>query len=640
MKLIDKIEIHRFRSISDISIPVGEITVFSGINNSGKSNVLKALNLFFNSESSSGQEYDFEKDYNLAFTGQAGGKREIKITLFFSNQGEAALKKPFSISRSFGYGYIGGYEYASSDNDFNKKLINKDGNVIRQFTTFLNKVIFLYIPAVRDKNFVQRLFLHFEKLIEYDSGKDFGDKISELSAILKEKSEDISVDFEKFIELPTRAALSSKITDILGTVEINVKTGMKIRRRTKGVVNTEEAEINLFSSGDGILMSYLAYFLAHLSKRISNKMFIWGFEEPENSLEYSKVQKLSEEFYGSFRKNAQIFITTHSPAFINLKNKSGINFYRAYIEETDSKRTSKIKTLNEIKERQQSLFKSKEVDNDEYKKLSEELNFVEYAKEIELAVLKIQQEEENLLKTQLEFQRKTEELLHVLPLKIFICEDEDIRVIQLWKHLFELFDINDISILSSEGSTKNFIETGIRHQKKLSPAYNPKVFRQIDRDGLTDEQIELIKNKIFINEKRDLQYDFMFLPVNELENFAVIKDAAVFSDAFWNTNKTFIINAFEKTADDKCRIHAKNYDNNDNDKKFFMDSGSTTAAMQKMRDSAYNNWRIFFPGKEICKRIPNFNFTDYLKRIRKDDLPEQLSGFIEEIKIFFDNEVL
>ena len=45
--LIKKIEISSFRSIEKISIEVSEINVFSGINDVGKSNILKALNLFF-----------------------------------------------------------------------------------------------------------------------------------------------------------------------------------------------------------------------------------------------------------------------------------------------------------------------------------------------------------------------------------------------------------------------------------------------------------------------------------------------------------------------------------------------------------------------------------------------------------------
>ena len=62
MKIIDRIEIHRFRSIGDESIPTDEINIFSGLNNSGKSNILRALNLFFNFQTSYDSPHTFEKD--------------------------------------------------------------------------------------------------------------------------------------------------------------------------------------------------------------------------------------------------------------------------------------------------------------------------------------------------------------------------------------------------------------------------------------------------------------------------------------------------------------------------------------------------------------------------------------------------
>lgn len=419
--------------MSDVSIEADDLNIFSGINNSGKSNILRALNLFFNSESSFNQKYDFYKDYNQAFTGQAGGKRATRIILHFGAQGDAALSAPFSIMRIFQFGREFETSYHSTNENIQKKLKKGDGNVNRQFTTFLNKIKFYYIPAVRDKIFAQSLFLDFEKLIEHDSGKDFAEKMSQLSDILKAKSEDISSDFEKFIGLPTRAALSSKASDLLGTVEINVKTGIEIIRRTKAEGKKKEnIEVNLFSSGDGILMAYLAYFLAHICKKISNKIFIWGFEEPENSLEYSKVQTIADEFHSDFLNNAQIFITTHSPAFINLKDKRGVCFYRVYIEPDDIRQASKIKTVKEIEDRQLSLFKSGEIDSSEYEKLSKELNFVEFAKEIEAAVEKVQSREKEILFAKKKIEKK---LKNIQKPVIFVEGETDEKY---WKKCIEV----------------------------------------------------------------------------------------------------------------------------------------------------------------------------------------------------------
>ena len=64
--MIEKIEIQYFRSIYRTTITdVSEINVFTGKNDVGKSNVLRALNLFFNNCIISEGDYNFLRNYNL-----------------------------------------------------------------------------------------------------------------------------------------------------------------------------------------------------------------------------------------------------------------------------------------------------------------------------------------------------------------------------------------------------------------------------------------------------------------------------------------------------------------------------------------------------------------------------------------------
>ena len=63
MKLISKVRIEGFRSIRRAAISeLGNFTVFAGLNNSGKSNVLRALNAFFNAETDPGRYVDVDDD--------------------------------------------------------------------------------------------------------------------------------------------------------------------------------------------------------------------------------------------------------------------------------------------------------------------------------------------------------------------------------------------------------------------------------------------------------------------------------------------------------------------------------------------------------------------------------------------------
>lgn len=62
MPKIRHIEIKNFRSIRSLSLDANDLTTLVGDNDSGKSNVLRALNLFFNGQTDPGQSLDFLVD--------------------------------------------------------------------------------------------------------------------------------------------------------------------------------------------------------------------------------------------------------------------------------------------------------------------------------------------------------------------------------------------------------------------------------------------------------------------------------------------------------------------------------------------------------------------------------------------------
>jgi len=67
MQVIKRIEIQYFRSIYNIVIKdFSDLNMLSEKNDVGKSNILKALNLFFNNEVESGKEFIFADNFNLS----------------------------------------------------------------------------------------------------------------------------------------------------------------------------------------------------------------------------------------------------------------------------------------------------------------------------------------------------------------------------------------------------------------------------------------------------------------------------------------------------------------------------------------------------------------------------------------------
>ncbi|WP_117077472.1 AAA family ATPase, partial [Klebsiella pneumoniae] len=81
---ISKIEIFNFRSIQRMSIDCSRLQLFVGNNDAGKSNILRALNLFFNGVTNPDEEFNFPTDYNIhSYSSAITSKkaREIKICL-------------------------------------------------------------------------------------------------------------------------------------------------------------------------------------------------------------------------------------------------------------------------------------------------------------------------------------------------------------------------------------------------------------------------------------------------------------------------------------------------------------------------------------------------------------------------------
>ena len=89
MKWIQSIEIEHFRSIYNLRVDnLSDINVFSGLNDVGKSNVIKALNLFFNDDADWRTPLNFDLDTNTRSTrtDQSKGKIRKLISVKLGNQ--------------------------------------------------------------------------------------------------------------------------------------------------------------------------------------------------------------------------------------------------------------------------------------------------------------------------------------------------------------------------------------------------------------------------------------------------------------------------------------------------------------------------------------------------------------------------
>lgn len=104
---IDKIEIQYFRSIYRETVSgLKLLNVFTGKNDVGKSNILKALNLFFNNETDYKRPFKFGENYNFKRLGEVRrdsvkGKQyiQIKVTFIRGNRSEKTLPEKFTVAK-------------------------------------------------------------------------------------------------------------------------------------------------------------------------------------------------------------------------------------------------------------------------------------------------------------------------------------------------------------------------------------------------------------------------------------------------------------------------------------------------------------------------------------------------------------
>ena len=115
-------------------------------------------------------------------------------------------------------------------------------------------------------------------------------------------------------------------------------------------------DVDLNQRGDGIKARHIPSILASIQENLRvqknkaevNYSFIWGFEEPENGLEFGASFELAKEFK-EYLAQCQILITTHSPVFYSSCIENGGKLYR--VSKQDGKSSydiiSKSEDLNE-----------------------------------------------------------------------------------------------------------------------------------------------------------------------------------------------------------------------------------------------------------------------------------------------------
>ncbi|MCD6594348.1 AAA family ATPase, partial [bacterium] len=147
---IKKIEIKHFRSIYELEIKnIGSQRVITGSNDVGKSNILRALNLFFNGEIEPGIPLVFERDFNITEKERIKERKKvkqsisIKLTVEPPKTFKSLGKKRVQIRKTW---YRDGFK---EEYFLNRRRVLETARGERMTISKLkNKMIFEYVPAL------------------------------------------------------------------------------------------------------------------------------------------------------------------------------------------------------------------------------------------------------------------------------------------------------------------------------------------------------------------------------------------------------------------------------------------------------------------------------------------------------------
>lgn len=511
--MIEKIEIQYFRSIYRISFTnVSSINILTGKNDVGKSNVLKALNLFFNNYIVEEGDYDFSRNYNLKRLEEVRkdtikGKQfiQIKITFKRGKQYEKTLPESFTISKKWNRD-----SSIPQISDNIELMLRKKGKKCTarskaSLTRYLNGIKYVYVPAIKDYLIFDGMLRKLQNTVynrKLSGNKKLSETMENLYKNVVETTKELSDEFQNATNVESVIATPKEVDELYRTLRIITKIA--------------EGTVALEDRGDGIRVRYLPSILNYIAMNASES-YIWGFEEPENSLEFNMARKMADDFYYVYKNNSTIFVTTHSPAFIDIGYKDEGMGYRCYKEQgmTQIINFNDAHKLISLEEELGYAYILKR-QYDEYKELvrSNEImcNYIE--------------------------QLKTELLISKKP--VLLTEGKtDAQILKIaWEKLYDYecpFDIKSCNLLDEKSKENAIAGTGILGKILCSVRYDSSkiIIGLFDNDkaGLQefklDANYKTVEDKVWKIHKNRKGYAFVIPADEELKKIADIKNLSI-----------------------------------------------------------------------------------------------------------------
>lgn len=318
---MQSVRVERFRSIRDATLnDLGDFSVLAGSNNAGKSNFLRALNLFYNGQVEPLRPLDIGTDYYRPER-RSKKKKAIRVTVAFNlpdtfkfrkglEAADQMLGREFTLCKEW---TIGASKPAIYLNNSDAPV---DSEAEGRVSDFLNLISYRYIPnrviptevILREQQALRDVLIRRLASYRDESNQVFQRLQSTAVSLVNDVSREIRAMAPNITEI--QLATPQSLADIA------IQFGYRLMEDAIEVDETEQ--------GSG-MQSLLMFQTLHLIDRDYRQKFgwkqgaIWAVEEPESSLHTSLEAQVANFLHRVSNDPAgrlQIVATTHSDLMI------------------------------------------------------------------------------------------------------------------------------------------------------------------------------------------------------------------------------------------------------------------------------------------------------------------------------------
>lgn len=261
MHLVDEIEISYFRSFYKARLRnLKDLNIIFGKNDIGKSNVVRALNLFFSGRPEHANIFEFPIDFSDRRADEADSSEDVRKFLYV----KLTFNTPPSFQKSLGTTFSVKRQWTvSRATSFHEEFSSNIASNRRHIAVrFMNLIKFMYIPAIKDSKLFEMLLSEIHETISNSS--DFGQAVENFSTEIQNVTRELFNTLPKDVSSGTKIGAPNQLSQLFQTLDFETLPG-----------DGSGAKSLTRQRGDGIKARHIPELLNFISQKDKYDYHIW-----------------------------------------------------------------------------------------------------------------------------------------------------------------------------------------------------------------------------------------------------------------------------------------------------------------------------------------------------------------------------